>query len=179
MNVIWLILNLSTAIQLAETVSVAGKQWRPGQKCWATGHKRQHIINPRLRVLLTSSVPGSESSRGRGSDSSCRARDTAATMLDHSRHRGESATKTVKFFVAHTVNCVICSNHTRIDWMLLNFTPVIQQNCHQPSRKFEKSFCAVDRLNCQLELSLMCRNRPDVGNIIPITRLRPLFVLIF
>ena len=38
-------------------------------------------------------------------DSSRRARDTAA-MLDHSRHRGESATKTVKFFVAHTVNCV-------------------------------------------------------------------------
>ena len=53
-------------------------------------------------------------------------------MLDHSRHRGESATKTVKFFVAHTVNCVICNNHTIIDWMLLNFTPVIQQNC-QPS----------------------------------------------
>ena len=38
-------------------------------------------------------------------DSSRRARDTAA-MLDHSRHRGESATQTVKFFVAHTVNCV-------------------------------------------------------------------------
>ena len=84
-------------------------------------------------------------------DSSRRARDTAA-MLDHSRHHGESATKTVKFFVAHTVNCVICNNHTIIDWMLLNFTPVIQQNCHQPGRKFEKSFCAVDRLSCQLEL---------------------------
>ena len=27
-------------------------------------------------------------------------------MLDHSRHRGESATKTVKFFAPHTVNCV-------------------------------------------------------------------------
>ena len=89
--------------------------------------------------------------------------------------------------------------------MLLNFTPVIQQNCHQPGWKFEKSFCAVDRLSCQLELPksetsqfgsdlvfdivnhvhliclhvqtsvllkfhgpLMCRNRPDVGNIIPI-----------
>ena len=39
-------------------------------------------------------------------DSSRRARDTAA-MFDHSRHRGESATKTVKFFVAHTVNCVL------------------------------------------------------------------------
>ena len=85
-------------------------------------------------------------------DSSRRAHDTAA-MLDHSRHRGESATKTVKFFIAHTVNCVICNNHTIIDWMLLNFTPVIQQNCHQPGRKFEKSFCAVDRLSCQLELS--------------------------
>ena len=35
-------------------------------------------------------------------------------MLDHSRHRGESATKTVKFFVAHTANCVICNNHTVI-----------------------------------------------------------------
>ena len=76
-----------------------------------------------------------------------------AAMLDHSRHRGESATKTVKFFVAHTVNCIICNNHTIIDWMLLNFTPVIQQNCHHPGRKFEKSFCAVDRLTCQLELS--------------------------
>ena len=85
-------------------------------------------------------------------DSSRRARDTAA-MLDHSRHRGESATKTVKFLVAHTINCVICNNHTVIDWMLLNFTPVIQQKCHQPGRKFEKSFCAVDRLSCQLELS--------------------------
>ena len=74
-------------------------------------------------------------------------------MLDHSRHRGELATKTVKFFVAHTVNCVICNNHTTIDWMLLNFTPVNQQNCHQPGWKFEKSFCAVDRLSCQLELS--------------------------
>ena len=85
-------------------------------------------------------------------DSSRRARDAAA-MLDHSRHRGETATKTVKFFVAHTINCVICNNHTLIDWMLLNFTPVIQQNCLQPGRKFEKSFCAVDRLSCQLELS--------------------------
>ena len=85
-------------------------------------------------------------------DSSRRARDTAA-MLDHSRHRGESATKTVKFFVAHTVNCVICNNHAIIEWMLLNFAPVIQQNYHQPGRKFEKSFCAVDRLSCQLELS--------------------------
>ena len=69
------------------------------------------------------------------------------------RHHGESATKTIKFFVAHTVNYVICNNHTRIDWVLLNFTPVIQQNYHQPARKFEKLFCAVERLSCQLELS--------------------------
>ena len=92
---------------------------------------------------------GSRVQPRQGSDSSRRARDTAATMLDHSRHRGESATKTVKFFAAHTVNCVICKNLTRIEWMLLNFTPVIQQNCHQPGRNFEKSFCAVDRLSCQ------------------------------
>ena len=149
-----------------------------------------------------------------GSDNSRRARDTATTMLDHSRHRGKSATKTVKFFAAHTVNCVICKNLTRIDWILLNFTPVIQQNCHQPGRNFEKTFCAVDRLSCQirnqpiqkrscfwyrklcafspliwglnvvlryLTNSDFCvveilyvpessRNRPDVGNIIPITR---------
>ena len=70
-------------------------------------------------------------------DSSRSARDMAA-MLDHSRHRGKSATKTVKFFVTHTVNCVICNNHTIVDWMLLYFTPVIQQNCHQPGRKFAK-----------------------------------------
>ena len=30
MNVIWLILNLSTPIQLAETVSVAGNMGQPG-----------------------------------------------------------------------------------------------------------------------------------------------------
>ena len=93
---------------------------------------------------------GSRVQPRQGSDSSRRARDTAATMLDHSRHRGESATKTVKFFATHTVNCVICKNLTRIEWMPLNFTPVIQQNCHQPGRNFEKSFCAVDM---QVELS--------------------------
>ena len=96
---------------------------------------------------------GSRVQPRQGSDSSHRARDTAATMLDHSRHRGESATKTVKFFAAHTVNSFICNNLTRIEWMLLNFTPVIQQNWHQPGRNFEKSFCAVDRLSCQIELS--------------------------
>ena len=92
---------------------------------------------------------GSRVQPRQGSDSSRRARDTATTMLYHSRHRGESATKTVKFFAAHTVNYVICKNLTRIEWMLLNFTLVIQQNCHQPGRNFEKSFCAVDRLSCQ------------------------------
>ena len=97
---------------------------------------------------------GSRVQPRQGSDSSRRARDTAATILDHSRHRGESATKTVKFFAAHTVNCVICKNLTRIDWMLLNFTPGVQQNCHQPGRNFEKTFCAVDRLSCQI------RNQP-------------------
>ena len=81
--------------------------------------------------------------------SSRRARDTATTMLDHSKHCGEMATKTDKFFVAHTVNCVLCNYHTRIDWMLLNSTPVIQQNCHQPRWKFEKSFCTVGKLSCQ------------------------------
>ena len=69
------------------------------------------------------------------------------------KHRGESATKTIKFFVAHTVNYVICNNHTRIYWVLLNFTPVVQLNYRQLGRKFEILFCAVDRLSCQLELS--------------------------
>ena len=98
----------------------------PGQKRRAVGHKRQHVINRRLRVLPTC-PEWLRLSRG--------ARDTAATMLHHSRHRGESATKTIKFFVAHTVKYVMCNNHTRIDWVLLNFTPVIQQNYHQPGRK--------------------------------------------
>ena len=96
---------------------------------------------------------GSRVQPRQGSDSSRRARDTAATMLDHSRHRGESATKTVKFFAAHTVNCVICKNFTKIEWMLLNFTPVIQQNCHQPGRNFKKSFSQLTgwavNLSCQ------------------------------
>ena len=116
----------------------------PGQKRRAVGHKRQHVINCRLRLLPTC-PEWLRLSR--------RARVTAATMLHHSRHRGESATKTIKFFVAHTVNYVICNNHTIIDWVLLNFTPVIQQNYHQPGRKFEILFCTVDRLSCQLELS--------------------------
>ena len=116
----------------------------PGQKRRAVGHKRQHVINRRLRVLPTC-LEWLRLSR--------RARDTTAARLHHSRHRGESATKTIKFFVAHTVNHVICNNHTRIDWVLLNFTPVTQQNYHQLGRKFEKLFCAVDRLSCQLELS--------------------------
>ena len=112
----------------------------PGQKRLAVGHKRQHVINHRLRVLPTC-PEWLRLSR--------RARDTAATMLHHSRHRGESATKTIKFFVAHTVNYVICNNHTRIDWVQLNFTPVIEQNHHQPGRKFDKLFCAVDKIRNQ------------------------------
>ena len=101
----------------------------PGQKRRAVGNKRQHVINRRLRVLPTC-PEWLRLAR--------RARDTAATRLHHWIHRGESATKTIKFFLAHTVNYVICNNHTRIDWVLLNFTPVTQQNYHQPGRKFEK-----------------------------------------
>ena len=140
-------------------------------------------------------------------------------MLDHSRHRGEWATKTVKFVAAHTVNCVMCNDHTIIDWMLLNFTQVIEQNCHQPANRAESlrnHLRSIDRLSCQLELlkyetsqfrsdlvfdiviyvhviflhggymlfwdikrvqtsvllnfyrPVICQNRPDVGNIIPI-----------
>ena len=120
-------------------------RWRPSQKRRAAGHNRQHVISRRLRVLPTcpsdfGCLRNSRVQPRQGSDSSRRARDMAATMLDHSRHRsesgGESATKTVKFFAAHTVNCVTCKNLTRIEWMLLNFTPVIQQNCHQPGRNF-------------------------------------------
>ena len=122
---------------------VGDNRW-PGQKRQAVGHKRQHLIKRRLRVVPTCPEWLCLSRR---------ACDSAATMLHHSRHHGESATKTIKFFVAHSVNYVICNDHTRIDWVLLNFTPVIQQNYHQPGRKFEKLFSAVDRLSCQLELS--------------------------
>ena len=143
------ITSISQAIKLVNIecavhpCRVGDIRW-PGQKSRAAGHKRQHVINRRLRVLPT--CP--EWLR-----LSHMVSHTAATMLRHSRHRGESATKTVKFFVAHTVNYVICNNHTRIDWVLLYFTPVIQQNYHQPGWKFDKSFCAVDRLSYQLELS--------------------------
>ena len=116
----------------------------PAQKRRAVGHKRQHVIKRRLRVLPTC-PEWLRLSR--------RARDTAATMLHHSRQCSESALKTIKFFVAHTVIYVLCNNHTRIDRVLLNFTPAIKQNYHQPGRKLEKLFCAVDRLSCQLELS--------------------------
>ena len=102
---------------------VADIRW-PGQKRRAVGHKRQHVINRRLRVLPTC-PEWLRLSR--------RSRDAAATMLHHSRHRGESATKTIKFFVAHTVNYVICNNHTRIDCVLLNFTPVITRGQFWPS----------------------------------------------
>ena len=75
-------------------------------------------------------------------------------------NRGESATKTVKFFVAHTVNYVICNNHAMIDWVLLYFTPVIQQNYHQSGRKFDKSFCTVDRLSSVSTSVVKIRNQP-------------------
>ena len=52
----------------------------PGQKRRAAGHKRQHVINRRLRVLPTCPEWRRLSRR---------ARDTAATMLHHSRHRGD------------------------------------------------------------------------------------------
>ena len=122
---------------------VGDVRW-PGQKRQAVGHKRQHLIIRRLRLLPTCPKWLSLSRR---------ARDTTATTLHHSRHHGESATKTIKFFVAHTVNYVICNNYTRIDWVLLNFTPVIQQNYRQLGWKFDKLFCAVDRLSCRLELT--------------------------
>ena len=113
----------------------------PGQKRRAVGHKRQHVINRRLRVLQTCPewlrLTVTQGSRY-GSHH--------APSLETSWWIGN---KTVKFFVAHTVNYVICNNHTRIDRVLLNFTPVIQQNYHHPGRKFEKLFCAVDRLSCQ------------------------------
>ena len=92
-------------------IAINASEVRPRNQ---SSHKRQHDINRRLRVLPT--CP--EWLR-----LSHRARDTAATMLHHSRHRGESATKTVKFFIAQTVNYVICNNHARIEWVLLYFTP--------------------------------------------------------
>ena len=117
----------------------------PGQKRRAVGDKRQHVINRRLRVLPMC-PEWLRLSR--------RARDTAATMLHHSETSWWIGNKNyIKFFVAHTVNYVLCNNHTRIDWVLLNFTLDIQQNYHQPGRKFEKLFCAVGRLSSQLELS--------------------------
>ena len=135
-----------------EAFSEATIRWRPSQKRRAAGHNWQHVISRRLRVLpmcpgWLGLSPGLPSPAEAGLWQLTQG--TAATMLDHSRHRGESATKTVKFFAAHTVNCVICKNLTRIEWMLLNFTPVIQQNCHQPGRNFEKSILR----SWQVELS--------------------------
>ena len=129
-------------------------RWRPSQKRRAAGHNRQHVISRRLRVLPTCPEwlrlsPGLPSPAEAGLWQLTQGSRYDSHHLDHSIHRVESATKTVKFFAAHTVNCVICKNLTSIEWMLLNFTPVIQQNCHQPGRNFEKSFCVVDRLSCQ------------------------------
>ena len=133
-------------------------RWRPSQKRRAAGHNRQHVINRRLRVLPTCPEclrlsPGLLSPADAGLwqlTQGSRYGSHHARSLETSWWIGK---KNVKFFAAHTVNCVICKNLTRIEWMLLNFTPFIQQNCHQPGRNFEKSFCAVDRLSCQLELS--------------------------
>ena len=110
---------------------VADIRWL-GQKCRTAGHKWQHVINRRLRVLPTCPEWLCLSRR---------ARDTAATMLHHprvhhSKHRGESATKTVKFFVTHTVNYVICNNHIRIDWVLLYFTPVFSRTITNRAESF-------------------------------------------
>ena len=126
-------------------------------------HAEWAILGGRVRNAGLSVISGNtlltvacEYCRRAPSDFVCHAglairKPSCSTMLHYSRHRGESATKTTKLFVAHTVIYVICNNHTRIDWVLLNFTPVIQQNYHQPDRKFEKLFCAVERLSCQLE----------------------------
>ena len=122
-------------------------------------HAEWAILGGRVRNAGLSVIRGNtlltvtcEYCRRAPNDFVCHAGLAIRQPLYHSRHRGESATKTIKFFVAHTANYVICNNHTRIDWVLLNFTPVIKQNYHQPGRMFEK-FCAVDRLSCQLELS--------------------------
>ena len=39
--------------QLSLSVSWPVSRWRPGQKRRAASHKRRHVINSRLRVLLT------------------------------------------------------------------------------------------------------------------------------
>ena len=122
---------------------------QPSKDSWNQKQQMYEIYRPWDRYT----TPNSKCIGAEWLRLSRRACDTAATMLHHSRHRGESVTKTVKFFVAHTVNYVICNNHTRIDWALLYFTPVIRQNYHQPGRKFDKSFCGVDRLSYQLGLS--------------------------
>ena len=105
-------------------------RWRPGQKHQAAGHNRQHVINRRLRVLLTCPEwlrlsPGLPSPAEAGLwqlTQGSRYGSHHARSLE--TYRGESATKIVKFFAAHTVNCVTCKNLTRIEWMWLNFTLV-------------------------------------------------------
>ena len=117
-------------------------------------HYRQHVISRRLRVLPTCPAwlrlsPGLPSPAEAGLwqlTQGSRYGSHHARSLETSWWIGN---KNCQVLPAHTVNCVICKNLTRIEWMLLNFTPVIQQNCHQPGRNFEKSFCAVDRLSCQ------------------------------
>ena len=58
----------------------------------------------------------------------------------------------------HSNLCYIYDN-TIIDWMLLNFTPVIQQNCQQHGRKLEKSCCPVDRFEL-LSWAVKFQNQP-------------------
>ena len=47
--------------------------------------------------------------------------------------------------------------------MLLNVIPVIQQNCNQLGRKFEKSFCAINLLT-GWAVNLSCQN-PKPANL--------------
>ena len=62
---------------------------------------------------------------------------------------------------SHTVNCVISNNHTIIDWMLLNFTPVIQQNVTNRAEGLRNHFAqltgwAVNRSTWAVKI----RNQP-------------------
>ena len=107
-------------------------RWKPGQKRRAASHKREHIINSQIckcyqRAPSDFCCPwGSRVQPMQGSDSSCRARDMEATMLDHLRHRGETATKTVKFFIAHSKLYYMQLSYK--NWLdALNFTSVVQQ----------------------------------------------------
>ena len=134
-------------------------RWRLSQKRRAAGHNQQHVINRRLRELPTCPEwlrlsPGLPSPTEAGLwqlTQGSRYGSHHARSLETSWWIGNKNCQILRR--THSKLCYICKNFTRIECMLLNFTPVIQQNCHQPGRNFEKSFCAVDRLSCQLELS--------------------------